>query len=168
MTLHAFLRKAVDFAGSFIKVQGRGMRRTKRYLCFFTCLTSRAVHLEIAFGLGTDSFLNAFYRMVNRRSFPKEMLSDNGKNFVRAYRELQELVNSLNMEKLNQSTANKGVKWHFNPPFGPHFGGVHETIIKSAKKAIYGILGNADINDEELMTTFTGAEALVNSRPPTY
>ena len=71
MTLHAFSRKAVDFADSFITVQGRGMRRTKRYLCLFTCLISRAVHLEVAFGLGTDSFLNAFYRMVNRQGFPK-------------------------------------------------------------------------------------------------
>jgi len=41
-------------------------------------------------------------------------------------------------------------------------------MIKAAKKAIYGILGTADINDEELITAFTGAEALINSRPLTY
>ena len=29
----------------------------------------------MAFGLDTDSFLNAFYRMVNRRGLPREMLS---------------------------------------------------------------------------------------------
>ena len=57
-TLRAFTRTAVDFAGPFITVQGRGIRRAKRYLCLFTCLTTRAVHLEIAFGLDTDSFLN--------------------------------------------------------------------------------------------------------------
>ncbi|XP_004208193.2 uncharacterized protein LOC101238659 [Hydra vulgaris] len=67
-----------------------------------------------------------------------------------------------------QGRANKGVKWHFNTPIGPHFGGVHETMIKSAKKVIYNILGNADINDEELMTAFTGAESLINSRPLKY
>ena len=60
--LKAFARTAVDYAGPFITVQGRGKRREKRYLCLFTCLTSRAVHLEIAYGLDTDSFLNAFYR----------------------------------------------------------------------------------------------------------
>ena len=47
-------------------------------------------------------------------------------------------------------------------------GRVHEIMIKAAKKAIYGILGTADINDEELITAFTGAEALINSRPLTY
>ena len=41
-------------------------------------------------------------------------------------------------------------------------------MIKSAKRAIYGILGNADINGEELITAFAGAEDLINSRPLTY
>ena len=50
----------------------------------------------------------------------------------------------------------------------PHFGGVHETMIKSAKKAIKAILGKADINDEELTTAMIGAEGLINSRPLTY
>ena len=35
-------------------------------------------------------------------------------------------------------------------------------MMKAAKKTIYGILGTADINDEELITAFTGAEALLN------
>ena len=29
-------------------------------------------------------------------------------------------------------------------------------------------MGNADINDEELVTAFVGAEGLINSRPLTY
>ena len=39
---------------------------------------------------------------------------------------------------------------------------------KAAKKAIRAILSDADVNDEELMTTFTGVEALMNSSPLTY
>ena len=56
----------------------------------------------------------------------------------------------------------------FNPPFAPRFGGVQESIIKSAKKAFDAIIGNADITDEELMTAMIGAEALINSRLLTY
>ena len=41
-------------------------------------------------------------------------------------------------------------------------------MIKSAKRAISAILGNADINDKELMTAIIGAEGLINSRPLTY
>ena len=169
LSLRPFAQTAVDFAGGpFITIQGRGFRRQKRYLCLFACLATRAVHLEMAFGLDTDSFLNAFYRVVNRRGLPREMLSDNGTNFVAAERELRELVAVLDREKIAQSTANKGVIWHFNPPHAPHFGGVHETMIKAAKRAVNAVLGNADVTDEQLVTAFTGAEALLNSRPLTY
>ena len=41
-------------------------------------------------------------------------------------------------------------------------------MIKAAKTATYAILGNASVTDEELMTAFTGAETLFNSRPLTY
>ena len=50
----------------------------------------------------------------------------------------------------------------------PHFGGVHETMIKTAKRAAYAILGSVDVTDEELLTVFTGAKARINSRPLTY
>ena len=110
----------------------------------------------MAYALDTDLFLNAFYRMVNRRGLPREMLSDNGGNFVGGNKELSDLVKQLDQDKIAKSTANQGIKWKFNPPHAPHFGGAHEIMIKGAKRAVYAILGNADITDEELMTAFTG------------
>jgi len=135
---------------------------------FVHLLGHEAVHLEITYGLDTDSFLNAFYRMTSRRGLPEEMYSDNGTNFKGAYNELKALAEHLDTYKIAEAAAHKGVKWHFNPPLAPHFGGIHETMIKSAKRAINAILGNADVNDEELMTAIVGAEGLINSRPLTY
>ncbi|VDI54657.1 Hypothetical predicted protein [Mytilus galloprovincialis] len=106
--------------------------------------------------------------MMNRRGLSKEIISDNRTNFVGANIELKELVALLDKDKIQNSISNQGIKWHFNPPLAPHFGGIHETMIKSAKRAIYAILGNADINDEELLTAFTGAKAFINPRPLTY
>lgn len=102
-----FAQPAVDFVGPFITIQGRGFQRQKRYLCLFTCLATRAVHLEMAFSLDTDSFLNTFYRMVKWRRLPREMLSDDGTNFVAAERELRELVAVLEGEKIAQWTAKR-------------------------------------------------------------
>ena len=168
-SLRAFTRSAIDFAGPFVTVQGSGKRREKRYLCLFTCLASRAVHLEIAFGLDVDSFLSAFYRMINRRGLPEDIISDNGTNFVAAEKELRKLTNEIVKDpKFVSTMTRKKIKWTFNPPYAPHFGGIFETMIKAAKKAIVAILGKSDVTDEELMTAFTGAEALVNSRPLTY
>lgn len=167
-TYRAFDQTAVDYAGPFTTIQGRGRQRLKRWLCVFTCLATRAVHLEVAWGLDTDRFLNALTRFTSRRGVPKEMISDNGTNFVGAVNELKELVDQLDKERIQRTTANKGIEWKFNPPGGPHFGGVHEIIVKAAKKAIYAVLGNSDITDEELITVVTGAEGLLNSRPLTY
>ena len=142
LSLRPFCANSCRFWGTFCHNSRKTILRQKRYLCLFICLATRAVHLEMAFGLDTDSFLIAFYRMVNRRGLPREMLYDNGTNFVAAERELRELIEALDQSKTAQSTANKGVTWHFNPPLAPHFGGVHETMIKAAKRAVNAVLGN--------------------------
>ena len=56
------------------------------------------------------------------------------------------------------------MKWTFNPPAAPHFGDVHEVMVKLAKRAIYGVLGDSKATDE---TSFSGVESLMNSRPLT-
>ena len=61
-------------------------------------------------------------------------------------------------------TSNMGVNWNWNPPAAPHFGGVFESIIKSAKRAIFAALGDTEVNDEELETIFIGIESLLNSK----
>ena len=124
--------------------------------------------MEISFKMDTDSCLNAFSRMTSRRGIPEAMFSDNGGNFVKNDKELKDLVNQLDKEKIKKTTANKELQWSFNPPGAPHFGGVYEIMVKAAKKAIRNKLGNADINGEELLTAFVGAEGLINSRPLTY
>ena len=167
MTTRPFANCAVDFAGPYLTVQGRGKTRTKRYLCLFLCLQTHCCHLEMATSLDTGAFLNTFVRMTARRGWPVAMLSDNGTNFVGAEKEIRELVSQLDREQLQRMTSNRGVTWHWNPPLAPHFGGVFESTIKSAKRAISAILRDADINDEELQTTFVGVESLMNSRPLT-
>jgi len=168
-TMRAFERVGVDYGGPYLTKQGRGRVKTKRYLCLFTCLTTRAVHLEMSYALDTDSFINAFTRMTSRRGTPKYVVSDNGTNFVAAERELRELVEDLDKTRIAHETSKvQTIDWDFNPPSAPHFGGVFEAMIKSAKKAIKGILHDADITDEELHTAMCGAEKLLNSRPITY
>ena len=80
-----------------------------------------------------------------------------------------ELVEALDTDRITQETSKyHPIDWKFNPPCAPHLGGVFEALIKSAKKAIKGTLGDADVTDEELHTAICGAERLLNSRPITY
>ena len=123
----------------------------------------------MAYGLDTDSFINAFVRMTSRRGTPSYVIPDNGTNFVGAERELRQLVDDLDHDHITRETRKQRlIQWQFDPPVAPHFGGVFESMIKSAKRALKSILGNADVTDEELITAICGAESLFNSRPITY
>ncbi|XP_065178250.1 uncharacterized protein LOC135808925 [Sycon ciliatum] len=162
----AFERVGIDFAGPMYTKQGR-RAQAKRWLCIFTCLATRAIHIEVAYGLDTGSFLNCFFRMVGRRGAPHEVLTDNGTNFVGAVTELRELRRELDEKKIIKATNGQRIQWHFNPPAAPHFGGPFEVMVKAAKRALYAILKSGDITDEELVTATIGAEHLINSRPLT-
>lgn len=166
-TMRAFAKSCVDYAGPFTtKITKRVS--AKRYICLFTCSATRAVHLEMAYSLSTSGFLNAFSRMVAARGKPEEVTSDNGTNFVGAERELRELIQSIDQEKIVDEGANKGIKWNWNPPLGSHFGGVFESLVKVAKRSMKAIVGNAGLTDDELHTAIKEVEGLMNSRPLTY
>lgn len=163
--MRAFACCGVDFAGPYLtKVTSR--TTAKRYLCLFTCMSTRAVHLEMAADLTADAFLLAFSRMVARRGRPKMVLSDNGRNFLGAKMELRRIEEAA--PEIARKLGQEGVVWKLNPPSAPHHGGVFESMIKSAKKALSVVLGQASVTDDELATAFTEVEGILNSRPLTY
>ena len=73
-----FSYTGIDYFGPFQVKQRRS--KVKRYGCIFTCFTTRAVHIEIAHSLDTDSMLNALRRFVSIRGCPEEIRSDRGTN----------------------------------------------------------------------------------------
>ncbi|KAL0178992.1 hypothetical protein M9458_024434, partial [Cirrhinus mrigala] len=117
----------VDYFGPF-EVKSR-RSRVKRYGVIFTCLAIRAVHLEVASSLDTDSFINALRRFIARRGQVRELRSDNGTNFVGAERELKAAIEQWNHMQITDFLLQKGIKWSFNPPAGSHHGGSWERLI---------------------------------------
>lgn len=118
----------------------RGRGRVKRYGALFTCLVSRAVHLEMAYSMDTDSCISTLRRFICRRGQVKEITSDNGTNFVGAERELREALAHLNLHKIEDSMGKEGIKWTFNPPYGAYHGGAWERLIRMIKKVLYSII----------------------------
>ena len=90
-----FENTAVDYFGPFERRYGyRG--RKKSWGAVFTCLTTRAVHVELAGDLTTDRFLMALRRFISLYGTPKKMVSDNGSNFIGAAREITRLLKTWN------------------------------------------------------------------------
>ena len=87
-----FTDTGVDYFGPILLKKSKGTRFTsghkKRYGVVFTCLTTRATHLELAGDLSTDSFILALKTFITIRGQPKVMYSDSDSNFRGAEKEL--------------------------------------------------------------------------------
>ena len=160
-----FSFSAVDLFGPFLVKRGRSM--VKRYGVLFTCLTTRAVHIELAHSLTTDSFVNALRRFVSRRGEVREIRSDNGTNFVGAERELREEIDKWNQQQIHEAMLQHHIKWKFNPPGASHHGGVWERQIRSVRKILGSLLLSQTIDEEGLTTLLCEVESILNSRPLT-
>lgn len=166
-----FLKSGCDFGGPFkIKFHsGRSIKYGKAYLCLFVCFTTKAVHLECVSELSTDAFIAALQRFVGRRGLCSDIYTDKGTNFQGARSYYSEIENYLNQEenreKINNYLSHQSINWHFNPPASPHFGGIFEAGIKSAKYHIRRVIGEQILTFEEYSTLFVNIEAIMNSRP---
>ena len=70
----------LDCFGPFFVKRGRSM--IKRYGVIFTCLTMRAIHLEVAADLFTDPIVNSLRRFLSRRGQVKKIIYDQVTNFI--------------------------------------------------------------------------------------
>ena len=161
----AFTNVGVDYFGPFLVRRGRGT--DTRYGCLFTCLVTRAIHVEVASSLSTSAFINCLQRFMARRGKPKLMRSDNGKNFVGADRELRRSVQQLNSQRLRQRLLDLGIEWRFNPPSASHMGGVWERQIRTVRRVMAGLTREQVLAEDDLHTFLTAAEGIVNNRPIT-
>ena len=155
-----FTYVGVDYFGPLEVKQGRS--RVKRYGCLFTCLTTRAVQIEIAHSLDTDSMINALRRFISVRGYPEQIRSDQGGNFIKADKELKEAI-----EEWNQHKINNFCRQIFNPPSANHMGGAWERMIRSVRQILKAILKEQLVSDEVLSTVMSEAVNILNSRPLT-
>ena len=157
----------VDYFGPFLVKVGRS--EAKRYGCVYTCLTTRAIHIELINSLDTDSFLNGLRRFMARRGSPKKIFSDNGTNFVGGQSELKRGLKELQFSKVHQYCVSQEVEWVFNPPHASHMGGVWERLIRTIRKVLSGLLMNSKqrLTDEVLSTVLCEVESIINGRPIT-
>jgi len=84
----AFSNTAIDMFGPFqVKVGRKALKEA--HMIIFTCMTTRAIHLELITDKSTDTFLMAFRRFASLRGHPVNCWSDCGTNFVEAQQYLR-------------------------------------------------------------------------------
>lgn len=165
-----FLYTGMDVFGPFYIKEGR--KTLKRYGLLFTCLASRAVHLETLNSMEADSFISALRRFINRRGKVRELRSDRGTNFVGARNELADALQELDRDRVQDFLRTKDCDWicfNFNVPASSHMGGVWERLIRTVRSVLSILLQEqgSQLDDEALRTLMTEVENVINSRPLT-
>jgi len=155
----------MDCFGPFMVKRARSL--VKRYGALYTCLTTRAVHIEIVHTMETSSFLNSLRRFIARRGKPEVVRSDNGTNFVGGQRELKEAIQQWNQQQINEFLLQRDIEWKFNPPAASHQGGVWERCITTVRKVLNALLHEQTLDDEGISTLMCEVESIINSRPIT-
>ena len=153
-----------DYFGPFKVKIGRN-KTAKHYGVIFTCLNTRAVHLEMAVDCSTMDLLQVLRRFFSIRGYPKLMLSDNGSQMIGAARELREMVQGFNKEQLSDLCAERGIEWKFTTPASPHQNGCTEALVKTCKGALKRAIGEQTLTPLELYTCLLEVANLVNQRP---
>ncbi|XP_008183125.1 uncharacterized protein LOC103309446 [Acyrthosiphon pisum] len=158
-----FTTTGVDFAGPLIIKSGiRGKPGKKAWIAIFVCFSTRAVHIEVVEDLTANAFIAAFRRFISRRGKPSMVWSDNGTNFIGAQKEL-----AVYVTKVDGCLASEGITWKFNPPAAPHFGGIWESAVKSAKFHLTRVVRGISLTLSELQTLLCQIEVCLNCRPLT-
>lgn len=166
-----FTYSAVDLFGHFFIKEGRSEK--KRWGVLFSCMASRAVHLEVVHSLSTDSFINAYRRFVSRRGPVRQLRCDRGTNFVGAQSDFKQAMSEMDDVKIASTLSKENCDWvtfNQNLPYASHRGGSWERLIRNIRNVLTVLLTKHGerINDEQLHTFMVEAEAIVNSRPITY
>lgn len=140
----------IDYTGHFNVKYRDSMCRV--YVCLFTCMSTRAIHLELVEGADAETFMFAFRRFISRKACPSLIVSDNAQIFKAA---------SVHLSKHR-------IEWKFIPSRAPHFGGVWERLIGLTKLCMKKLLGKNLVNLVELQTVLCQVECQINNRPLTY
>ena len=157
----------LDYLGPISVKEGDSV--VKMWICLFTCLTIRTVHLELVKGLSAEAFLDCVRRFISRRGRPRRIICDNAPQFRLVKSTIDhQWLGVFNSNELSSFFSCEGIQWNFTTAFAPWQGGFYEHLIGLVKQSLRKGIGRKLLYWDKLLTLLTEVEAIVNTRPLTY
>lgn len=101
-----------------------GAAQSKQWAILFTCMSTRAVHVEVIESMDSAGCINALRRFIALREPVKQLRLDRGTNFVGASSKLGMGQDDPSQINTPEYLHENGCTWEFNPPPASHMGGV--------------------------------------------
>uniref|UniRef100_A0A8D9AEK0 Integrase catalytic domain-containing protein n=1 Tax=Cacopsylla melanoneura TaxID=428564 RepID=A0A8D9AEK0_9HEMI len=160
----AFTYSAVDYFGPLYVKDGKSKSRSI-WCLLFTCLTTRAIHLELVDSESSSDLLLAFRRFLARTGGCKSLLSDNAAQFQLLQKTFQHMYSDNDSHGI--LNENK-IDFRFTPALSPWAGGCFERLISITKQCLRKTIGNITLTLCQLTTLISEIEHIINSRPLGY
>ena len=159
-----FKHVGIDFTGEIL-LADENNRDKKHYLLVFTCLTIRAIYIEVLPDRETKSVVLAFIRFTNLHGIPSHLYSDNEKSFIAG----GDVIKHVFKEGLFVDKFSKyNIKHITIPCYSAWVGSTWERLIRVIKSCLYKTIGSSRINYFQMTTVVSDIVNAVNARPLTY
>ena len=157
-----FTNTGVDYVGQlYVK---NGGNRKKVWICLFTCIAVRAVHLEVVEDMTAEHFPEAFRRFIATRGKPNKIISDNPTTFKAAKNTIDIAWNGISRDReVHSYLSENRIEWKFIIELSPWMGGFYERILGITKMALKKTIGKLYLTHTQLQTIITEVEAVINS-----
>ncbi|XP_070543723.1 uncharacterized protein [Ptychodera flava] len=162
-----FTYTGLDYFGPLFIKETSGTKKV--WICLYTCLAVRAIHLELIKDMSAEQFLLCLRRFIARRGTPEQIISDNAPQFKLAKSVLDKVWMNVIMDRgVRKYMSDQGIKWQFIVELAPWMGGFYERLVGCVKKCLRKAIGKACLTYDQLHTLMIEAEAVVNTRPLVY
>ena len=144
-------------------------KEKKVWICIFTCVTVRAVHLEMVDDMTSEQFLMALQRFISRRNTLHTVILDNAPQFKLTKTTVDKAwKQSVTHENMQRFTSDAGIKWKFIIEFSPWMGGFYERLVGMVKSLLRKVIQRKFLTATQFRTYAIGCEQILNSRPLVY
>jgi hypothetical protein len=159
-----FAKTGIDYTGHYMIDDGKE-EPSKYYLLIFTCLVTRAIHLEVVNSMSTEMFLLAMIRFCNRYGVPKHVYSDNAKSYIAGGKILSSVFAS---DEFSNAFKPYSIEFRHIPTYSPWYGATWERLIKTVKLCVNKTIGRRVLNYFNFITMISDVQSIINNRPLTY
>ncbi|XP_065671998.1 uncharacterized protein LOC136089836 [Hydra vulgaris] len=119
-----------------------------------SCCRTRLLYLDLVPDYTAEACICVLRRFIGRYGAPYQVISDNGSNFT-----AEETLKFASMQR---------IRWSFNIPAAPWWGGIYERLIRITKRNLKKTLGTSRLKCEEMLTILAEIEFITNKCPITF
>ena len=139
----------LDYLGPLLVKEGSEV--VKVWVCLFTCLTIRAIHLEWVMNLTPDKFLSCLRRFVARRGKPQLIICDNAPQFKVVKTAIDRQWHQVMLdEEVRHYISEGGVRWQFTTALAPWKGRYYERLVGLVRRSLRKSIGQKHFTLEQL------------------